>query len=279
MNRRQFLRASLALAALLLTPKPIRADTIVMSNKGIVCNEFYPTLGALRGRIDAGVWNWGNNFPSGFQVLFDLSHSNPTTPQFIQLVLNACPFDVACWMVGFNEPDLLGYDANWIADKTKSDMNAVLQVDSSAKFSIMNFSQVSGFHTVLSKYVWNQLKNDVNADKIIAASLHYYENDDALTPTPLTEFLQSERDKMIAKGFGHLELHLTEVGCADTTGSAYKRKKYPGKVHDVCSSMYLGKELCNVWCWYQMEQRTANQPRGLYLNNVLTEVGEGFSGV
>lgn len=254
-----------------------------MSNKAIVLNEFYPTLGALYGRVDAGAWNWGTNFPPNLQVIFDLSHTNPTTSQFVQNVINACPFPVYCWMAGYNEPDLLGYDATTIANKTKADIQAVLAVDSNAKFSIFNFSQVAGFHTTLSKYVWNQIKNESYADKIIAASLHYYpeadpdaDPDDYLTPAPITAFLQMTRDKMVNKGFGHLDLHLSEVGCEDDTGSAYKRKKYPQKVHDVCSTIYNNKELATHWFWFQMEQRTTNQPRGLYLNTVLTEVGEGF---
>lgn len=255
-----------------------------MTTKGIVCNEFYPTLGALCGRVDAGVWNWGNALPSNFQVLFDLSHATPT-PQWIEQVLNACPFQVAGWMAGFNEPDLTGKTAEQIAAKTKADMSAVLAVDSQAQFSIFNFSQVQGFHTVLSRYVWNQLKDEPNADKIVSANLHYYaEADDnaqenLFNTAPLVDFLKMSRDKMQAKGFGHLELLVTEIGIGASTGSAFKRKNYPGKVQDACEISYNGHALAEKWFWYQMEQREVNAPRGLYLSGVVTEVGIGFSEV
>lgn len=212
----------LALFGLLLfTPTKIQAGEVV-ALKGFTAND-PPTVNLLAPdwiQTDFGVWLMDYDFGTTKLVLNVTSVPMPTAAE-IQLLTTHPNYD-RWWLIGYNEPDLIGKNAQEAADRIIEQGNAILAVAPNTRLSIAALSQARPMYSFPYFWkIWNKLPANIQA-RVKAINLHYYtqyDQPEALTfsPQPIIDYLDANRASMASHGIGDRQLFLTEIGLSKTS--------------------------------------------------------------
>lgn len=213
---------------------------------------------------DFGTWLMNRN--SSGNLIYDfgsakmvLSLTNYTTipSQSDLLLLTTHPQYKHWWMLGANEADINGYTAQQAANVIIAQGNAVLAVDSLARFSVMGLSQV---HPMSGQYfwkVWNKLPSNIKA-RVFGVNAHFYTQSAGLPDSstflaqPIEDYLDLTQGAMTAHGIGELEIWLTEIGIAKTPYTLVHLSdvaNYPNVIQSASDGRATRYAIYAEWSW------------------------------
>lgn len=209
---------------------------------------------------------------------------DPTPADIVALTLH--PAYDRWFMVGYNEPDLNGYNAQEAADKIIAQGNLILSVVPNARLTIASLSQYKSLFSAQYFWkIWNKLPANIQ-NKVRAVNIHFYTQAEQLpdsetfSPQPIISHLDATRASMTEHGIGDKQLFVTEIGLAKTPYTLAHMSdvaNYPNVIQTAMNGR------ADRWALYaQLEWASAENYHGLISSSPygqITEMGQTFAGM